>query len=51
MINRISQEREELASLDWVRELESQPAVERVPTAGAVVSAASDLPETNMVRH
>lgn len=43
-----AQERDELSSLEWVRELESQPAMEQVLTAGALLSKTSVLPDDHI---
>ena len=44
------QDRDELSTLEWVRELESQPYMEQVLTAGALLSKTSVLPEDHIVR-
>ena len=45
-----TQERDDLSNLEWVRELESRPAIEQVLTAGALLSRTSVLPEDHIVR-
>ncbi len=45
-----AQEREELSGLPWVRALASQPNMEQVLTAGALLSDSSARPEDHIVR-